>query len=704
MLSGASCSVPSMRTGICLSKWGGGLLFTVAFLFLAACQPKSHQRESQNPKRISTGVNVLLITIDTLRPDYLTCYGKARAATPWIDRLAASGVRFNQAFAQVPLTPPSHASIMTGTYPSKHKVRDLEGFKLDDRIPTLASCVKSAGFHTAAVIGSAMLHRRCGLNKGFDVYFDDMKDSSQHSQSQGEVAELRGEVVTRRALEWLTGLPKEKGAESSQRFFLWAHYFDPHFPYNPPEPYRSRYANDVYAGEVAYVDAQIGELLNGLTRLGLEKTTLVALLSDHGESLGEHGESTHGVFLYDSTMHIPWVMAGPGLPGHRVIDDQVRTIDVMPTILEYLGLSQDRKIQGLSVLPAILEGRSFAAQFSYMETIYPKTHLGWSELRGLRTKDWKLIDAPKPELYKISDDAGETKNVVAQFPSPVRELRQKMREAADNANGTEHLEIQASSDEKRRQLQSLGYASAGTPRRIELDFSGSDPKDRIHILARIGKADLLMVQNRFREATIILEESLREDSTNPLIYRQMGFCLQQAGQLKRAIQLYQQAIQRGADNDQTHAELGTVYMQLGDKLHAMESMEEAALQNPLDLGNLGNLATIYLELARTADCQRVLRTILGQKPDHAVANNLSGVLSVQQGQKQMARRYFEKAVQGDPDFAQAYMNLGILNEEAGQASEAVSCYRKFLEKTRGMESRDIIRKVKKAITDLERKS
>jgi arylsulfatase A-like enzyme len=298
-------------------------------------------------------------------------------STPNIDGLAARGVRFAQAVAQVPLTTPSHASILTGAYPQLHKLRDNGGFVLDGSIPTLATLTKDAGFETVAFVSAAVLNRHFGLHRGFDHYGDNLNEKRDAKLLPGVVAELRGEAVTRRALDWLDQRSKPgNNAPPAKNFFLWTHYYDAHFPYDPPEPYDSRFQRDKYGGEIAYVDYEVGELLKGLTARGLADRTLVVLMADHGESLGDHGEFTHGVFLYDSTIHIPLMVAGPGVPAGKVITQQVRSIDVMPTIVDYLGLSPGNQAQGTSLLPAVLEGKSLTASFAYMETLYPKTALG----------------------------------------------------------------------------------------------------------------------------------------------------------------------------------------------------------------------------------------------------------------------------------------------------------------------------------------
>ena len=400
------------------TRWN--VLGIVVGLALAPGCRKSEIASTNPPVREA---NIVLITLDTTRADHLGCYAPSAAKapkTPHLDALAARGTRFANATAQVPLTLPSHASIMTGAYPIVHGVRDMEGFVLDPAHPTLASIAQAHGFSTAAVVGARVLAKTFGLSHGFGHYDDDMSGRPEDAQAGSVVAERRAEVVTQRALDWL----KQNG---EKKFFLWVHYFDPHAPYDPPEPYKRAYAGDPYSGEIAYMDQEAGRLLQGLQQMGLENHTLVAVLGDHGESLGEHGEMTHGVFLYDSTMHVPLILAGPGVPRGKVIAGQVRSIDVMPTLLAFLNLEPGQEAQGVSLWPQISQDTPLhVTGYSYGETLYPRTYMGWSELRAMRTDAWKLVLAPRPELYNLEHDPGESHNLYKDSPADADRLRKQL--------------------------------------------------------------------------------------------------------------------------------------------------------------------------------------------------------------------------------------------------------------------------------------
>ena len=667
-------------------------------LLLASCSKPPPTPPSKPTPR---DVNVLLITLDTLRADHLSCYGGKTVSTPNIDALAARGVRFSQAVAQVPLTTPSHASILTGTYPQVHKLRDNGGFVLDGSIPTLATLTKGAGFETTAFVGAAVLNRHFGLHRGFDHYGDNLNEKRDVKLLPGVVAELRGEAVTRRALDWLDQRAKPgNSVPPARNFFLWTHYYDPHFPYDPPEPFGSRFQKDKYSGEIAYVDYEVGELLKGLAARGLAERTLVVLMADHGESLGDHGEFTHGVFLYDSTMHIPLMVAGPGVPAGKVITQQVRSIDVMPTIVDYLGLSPGNQAQGVSLLPAVLEGKALPAKFAYMETLYPKTALGWAELRAVRTDEWKYVAAPKPELYHLPEDPAEAHSVTESQKDQATQLEKHVWEVAGPRESLGKLARTPVNDDTMRQLQSLGYASAGARRDLRIDMSGPDPKDRAHLLAVLERVADHMNHDRFAAAVPLLEGILKEDVTNPLIYKNLGTCYQRLRQFRKAMPVYQQAIQNKADSDETHAELGEILVRLGELPAAANAMETAAEMNLSNLQNLSNLATLYLQMGRPPDVERTLKAILAQNPKHAQAYNIYGILEIQRGQGNAARGYFEKAVEYDPELTEPYLNLGLLAQEAGQSQIAIDYYKKFLERARPKEHGQYIPKVKAAITEL----
>ena len=361
------------------------------------------------PKR-----NVLLITIDTLRADRLGCYGSRTVKTPNIDALAAGGTLFEETITPVPLTLPSHASILTGRYPAEHGIRDNGFYRLPKGYPTLATEFAKAGYQTAAFVASGTLNGVFGLNQGFDLY-DDMSVVKGRTQLTDR-SERPADKVTAKVAEWLKNSVKKP-------FFLWVHYFDPHAPYEPPESYREKYRGRLYDGEVAFTDREVGRLLKVLKEAGFERDTLVILTADHGESLGEHGEMSHGVFLYRATMHVPLIFSGPGVPAGKPISSMARLIDICPTILSYAHLNKNFSCSGRDLWP-IIAGRSIPeGELIYIETEAPANLMGWSALKGLRTDRFKFIALPARELYDIRADPGENHNLITSQPDVAAAMR-----------------------------------------------------------------------------------------------------------------------------------------------------------------------------------------------------------------------------------------------------------------------------------------
>ncbi len=676
-------------------------IFSVVSILVFALSSCSKPETETTSPRAARDLNVLLITLDTTRPDHLSCYGAKTPATPNLDQLAKRGALFNEAVVQVPLTLPSHACILTGAYPQVHKVRDNGGFHLDPEVPTLATLLESQGLETAAFVGAAVLSGRYGLNRGFRTYRDDMKETAQAEKLPGVVAEVAAEVVSRRALAWLgDGSTKGTGGPG-KRFFIWLHYYDPHIPYDPPEPFRAQFRSNPYAGEIAYTDAQVGRVLDWLREKNLDDETVVIVIGDHGESLGEHGEYTHGVFLYDSTVRVPLIIAGPGVAAGSRIEQQVRSIDIMPTVLDFLGLPKGTRAQGESLLPLLTTGRSVRNTYSYMETLYPKTAMGWSELRGVRDGDWKLIVAPRPELYSLKADREERVNVIGDHGTEAERLTKRVWEVAGDPRKSAPLSATPLDDKTRRELESLGYLNVSRPREIRIDMSGADPKDRVHILGINEKTAELINHDRYREAIPMLVKAITADPQNPTVHTRLALCYERTGLYPKAIEVYSAAIRHGADNDHTYAELGELYVRVGDLAKAVTAMERAAELNPANLQNLTNLAMAHLELGRMDQAEKTASSVLAQKSDASGALNVLGLVAISRGDGKSARTHFERAITADPDFAQAYLNLGLLADKAGQPEIAIGYFRQFLQKAPPDKFRDVIPKVKEAIAGLQ---
>jgi arylsulfatase A-like enzyme/Tfp pilus assembly protein PilF len=672
-------------------RWLAAITLCFVVAFAASC------RQNETPESAALAArdaNVLLITVDTTRADHLSCFGSHGARTPHLDSLAARGVLFTHATAQVPLTLPSHACIMTGSYPPVHKLRDMGGFVLDKSHPTIASIMEAAGFSTAAFVGSRVLAKHFGLSQGFDTYDDDMGAEKEEGRLPGAFPERRAGVVTDRALDWL----KQNGP---RKFFLWAHYYDPHQPYDPPEPYKHEYAKSPYDGEIAYMDEQVGRLLAGLEQLALTPHTLVIVMGDHGESLGEHGEATHGIFLYDATLHVPLIVAGPEIPSGKVIGDQVRSIDLHPTVMEFLNLHPSSEAQGVSLWPLIRQGTRVRSNYSYGETLYPRTYMRWSELRAMRTDGWKLILAPHPELYNLQRDPGELQNLVANYPAEADQLQKKIWEAVGTQSKTEKVTSAPVDEQTRQELESLGYVSGGATREIQLGTDAPDPKDRIAVLKTMEQAEKFLNAHDNAHAAQFMEQALRQDPGNPLAHVYLAMAEERAGRPERAVEVYEAAIGRHIFTDLIYARLGKLYLRLHQLDKAVDAMSRANQINPTDLDNLRNLGTAQLQLGRVDEAEKAFKAITVQNDHYSAAYNGLGLVAIQHGDGDAARRDFEKAIELDSSEVEPILNLGVLFDKAGNKPLALHYYQQFLEKAPPKDYSALIPKVRAAVRDLK---
>jgi choline-sulfatase len=673
---------------------GGIVLFRLVCLFAAALfgSCTSHQKNAQASETARLQpLNVVVVTIDTLRADHLHCYGYANTETPNLDALAQHGVLFENAVAQAPLTPTSHASIFTGQYPTVHHVRNTGGFILPSSSRPLARILQEQGWNTAAFVSSAVLKKVIGLNNGFAVY-DDQMPRQGNKEEFGEDAERRGGDTVDRAIHWLS-------RQSGKPYLLWVHLYDPHLPYEPPSPFKEKYRDRPYDGEIAYTDQQVGRLLEAVGKKAPAGRTMIAVLADHGESLSEHGEFTHGVFIYDATLRIPFLMAGTGIPAGGRVKQQVRSIDFLPTLLALLGGKPPANIQGVNLVPAF-SGKTVDTAISYEETLYPKLALNWAELRGIRTNHWKYIRAPRPELYDLTQDPKETTDVIQQHPGEVQRLAAQLENVVGNG-GSEKVETKMMDERQMAQLRSLGYLSGFSPQQYTLNGQGPDPKDRVGILKLLYEAENPAAHLPEARRIALLQQALWEDPTNPSLYHQVGGELEKTGRYAEALHLYKTALEHGVENGRLHSRIADLSLRKGDKDAAIAEYEKAAQFNPSDLESQTNLATAYLEKGRGADAERVFQFVVASDPDSAAGHNGLGLIAIQKRAMPNARAEFEKAVQIDPDLVEAQMNLGLIYEMAGDRAHARACFEAFLAKASHTQYASIIPKVKQELATLQ---
>ena len=631
--------------------------------------------------------NLVLVTIDTLRPDRLGCYGNTAIETPNLDGLAQRGALFANAVTHTPLTAPSHASLFTGLYPMQHKVRDTGGFVLDQSHPTLAELLRRQGWETAAFVGSSVLKRGFGFDQGFALYDDEMPKTAGRKLT-GEYAERRAGKVVDRAIRWLDSHP-------ATPFLLWVHLFDPHSPYDPPAPFREKYRANLYDGEVAYTDQQLGRLFAAVAKVSAPGETLTAVLSDHGEGLSEHGEYSHGVFLYDSTLRIAFLLAGPGVPPALRVRQQVRAIDVLPTLLDLVGSQPPPRLPGVSLVPTFT-GKDVPTDSSYAETLFRRINMGWSELRAMRTNRWKYVRAPHPELYDLGQDPGETSNLAARHPEEVQQLESQLKTLV-GGEGAEKVQTTMVDPRTMRQLRSLGYLGGSSGSEYTLVGKGVDPKNQLAILKLLYLAVSPDAHAPASRRIPLLEEALRQDPGDPTIYFHLGDAYQGAGRFADAFKLYQEGLRKGLQNAWLYSRLGYLYLQQGNQEEAIPLYQKAAQLNPSDSETLNDLGMAYLGTGKVADAERTLQWSLTAGDESGMAYNGLGTAAIQKQDIPAARAYFEKAVHRNPDLLEAQLNLGRAYKILGNTAQARACFESFLAKAPPDQYAEIIEKLRREL-------
>src|SRR5208282_632645 len=623
------------------------LVFLLISGFLPLCSGSSAE--------VKPAPNVVVITIDTLRADHLGCYGYKQIHTPNIDGLASDAVRFERAYTPVPVTLPAHTVIFTGTYPMLSGMHDFSGNKLNPGQPTLASVLKQHGYATGAVIGSAVLDSRFGLNQGFDFYYDHF-DFSRLDESNLDEMERPGNLVADVTLDWLEKdwLAKNSG----KKFFLWMHLYDPHFPYHLPEPYSREYAAQPYDGEIAFADEQVGRLLRFLKEKGIYQNTVIVLCGDHGESLGEHGEKTHGFFIYNATMHVPLIIRLPDnrlseKAAARTVADPVSLVDIMPTVLEAIGLQVPSQVQGRSLLreirpdPSAPDAPANRERTLYGETFLPRIHFNWSELRGSENTKYHFIDAPRPELYDLAKDPDEIHNLFAEKKAVAEEMHSKLVSMIrDYSAGKELAEKTGLDPALMERLKSLGYAgfSGGSdPSASSHDLP--DPKDRIAAYELISEAIADSQHGRYQESIEKLKSVTKSEPNSVPAHYMQGLNYYRLKMFPEAVDELQKTVQLSPDYALAFFNLGMAQAHAGQMDAAIATLEKT------------------LELDAT---------------NFEAAFNL-GVAFVQKRQLEPAAAAFRQSVRIDPEFARGHRALGETLLYQGKLDEAVAELRRAVE-------------------------
>jgi choline-sulfatase len=606
--------------------------------------------------------NVILITLDTVRADRMGFLGSTYGLTPHLDALAKQSIVFERAYSQAPITPVSHATILTGTFPQYHGIRNF-GDRLPPSVPFLPEILHGSGYHTGAFVGSIILDPKNGFASGFERGFD-VYDAGFHRQKTGERREAsmqrRGEVTLGHVLEWL-------GHQQGSPFFLWFHLWDAHDPYNPPEPFRSRFPNAPYNGCIAYVDDLVGKLLDYLRSQGLYDNALIAVAADHGESLGEHGELTHSIFLYDATIHVPLLIK---LPSNRFAGQRVKAaaslVDLAPTVLEALGQKPPPAIQGNSLLPLIgkphPENRPSLATGDHSERSF-----GWSALVSLRVGNQLYVRAPSPELYDLASDPGEKTNLFPRNRFTAARLGVQLDNFVKQISAGAPQALQDGLDEKSREkLSALGYLASGqnTP------VTKIDPKDRIDVANDMHDASLAIEEGR--EATVIplLLHVVAKDPQVQAAQYYLGIAYSRNGNFAKAIAPLRKAVELRPDALMAQYELAICLYETGD-LNTAAAHFEILVENRPDWTDARySLASIYARTGRPQDAAKNLLIVLQEEPDHYRANLLLGRMLFLNGTFPEALPYLEKAAAVQADSGEAHLFLADEYQKLGRDTDA----------------------------------
>lgn len=683
------------------------LCLSVFFGIISATRPLASEMREK-----SSRLNLLLITIDTLRADRLSCYNRQYLKTPNIDSLADQGVLFSRAFAHTVTTLPSHVNILLGTTPLYHGVHDNGNFFVRDELLSLAELLKDSGYATGAFVGGYPLDSRFGLDQGFDVYDDEYEIQSEQKDVYRE---RKAESVVNKALDWLK---KQKNP-----WFLWIHCFDPHDPYEPPEPFKAQYNNRPYDGEVAYVDFALGRLVSDLKENGRFANTMIILTADHGESLGEHEETTHGYFAYNPTLQIPLIICIPGAKPAS-IEQYVAQIDIFPTVCDVLRVKKPAFLQGLSLL-SLMKGKKLPKRFIYFESLYPYYSRGWAPLRGYIRGTEKFIDSPLPELYELSNDFNEQINLVEEKTLKLRQeaINRLIRSQSNAKSAKAEQKLDKESLEK---LRSLGYISSSQVQKKEAYGPGDDIKTMLPYHNKCIEAAKVGEAGKVREAIELVKAVIAEKKEIDIAYTTLASFYEREGRSTDAVELleaglkvlpsnyellsryinyllkagrYDDAIQAFSANSLPQAEndpdiwneLGIAYMKKGDSQKAMSAFERALELDdtyPVVYKNLGTLQySLFLETKDSLNYKKALgnfKKAVELDPNYAAAYNGLGAAYLSGGEYESAIFCLEKALTLKPDYGIALYNLGLAYFSAGNMKQAYQNFSLFREKHSSM--------------------
>jgi arylsulfatase A-like enzyme/Tfp pilus assembly protein PilF len=643
-------------------------------------------------------LSVLLITIDTLRADALGAYGNTKVATPGLDRLSAGGVRFSRASAHNVVTLPSHVNIFTGQYPFHHGVRENSGFRVPAEVDTLASVLKARGYRTGAFVSAFPLDVRFGLARGFDVY-DDRYGKGAERRAFRE-PERAAPATVASAVDWI--------GRQQEPWFAWVHLYEPHFPYAPPEPFASRFRNEPYLGEVSAADAALLPLLSPILNQGAAGRTMVIVTGDHGEALGDHGESTHGIFAYDATLRIPLIVYQPRLFGTRVVDEAVRHVDIFPTVLDAVGIDPPKGIDGRSLL-TMASGQKSGPASTYFESLSASLNRGWAPLAGAIDGSLKYIDLPIPELYDLASDPSESLNLATSRAADLQRMQALLKQFG--ASDAKPVRVAESADARAR-LRSLGYVS-GTAAPKAAYTEADDPK---RLIALDRQTDELMskyLQGDVRGAIAMAESLTKQRPDMAVTWTHLAFLYNQAGDHASAVRAIRRALDLNPGSPDvaslfaaylTEAGLakevlprlepyvrvpqpdfdvltayGVALASVNRADEALSVFEQARTLDPASGLPLTNIGTVHLMRGDAARASSAFTAALGLDPTLARAHNGLGVIAAQRGAFDEAAAHWRQAVSLDPHDYQVLYNLGDVLVKLGRPAEARPYWERYLQ-------------------------
>jgi arylsulfatase A-like enzyme/Tfp pilus assembly protein PilF len=621
------------------------------------------------------GLNVLVITLDTIRADRLGAYGNTRVQTDFVDRLAERGVLFERCVAPTPLTLPSHTSLFTGTYPVFHGVRDNGNYVVPHELTTMAELLDEAGYRTGAFVGAFVLSARWGLDQGFETYTE---PDGGYEPDLASIAQIqrRAEAVVDDAIAWL-------GQKPEGPFFAWVHLYDPHLSYDPPPPYAQEYADDPYLGEVAYADDQLARLQEYLRHAGLDSSTLVVFAGDHGEGLGDHGEDDHGLLLYQTTVRAPLIISHPKSPSRGVRrEEAVSLVDILPTVVEAIGLRLPENVQGRSLWPLIGGDGTFDELPVYAETHYPKLHFGWSPLTSLQDGRFQLIQSPEPELYDLALDPTQQENVFDENDEISQRMTREL-ETLQERLGRGAMEAASAPDaETIAKLAALGYVASGieTPGSQEADDL-PNPKDMLWLYNLLMQANNAVSEGDEVNGERMLLEVVEADESLIDGWVSLGKLYRRQGRMAESLSAFREANEQRPQDPFLASRLANALISAGRAAEAEQHLlvaQEKHSDNPLIVFAM---ARVLENTGRLDEAEATFRKSLALDPESASAHVRLAAIALRRGDLPTSETELEAAQRIDPRVPEADLIRGQLLERQGRLEEAAAAYRNELAAT-----------------------